>query len=252
MRAPIWFYVSRYREGARRFAVPVHLMHGTGPWQGVRALAGRSAGRTFTIVTNDLYSSLPDDARLVSGSREAIAKFGPRQLEELALAHALQKRIGQRRLSERQLQNAFKKTMQLAESVRRKTPNDRAWFYFDRDLEEWRSNIARAGRLISMLDMVRGAAQRYQPPSADKDSPAYARAVDLQDYANGLSLAISAPSREAAARAPRRWLEVADALEVAEDAWREAGDDDRADNARVQRHNILTTIRLAYEPRRRR
>ena len=251
MRAPIYFYVSQYHRETRPFAVPVHLVNDIGRgvvdtgggWVTVRALAGRRAGGTFTIVRNELHHS-PGGARLVAGSREAIARYGLRVLEEEAAARALRKRIGPRRLSERQLRNAFARTIQLADRVRQKTPSDRAWVYFDRDLEEWRagSRTERYGTperlLVLMLDMVLGAASRYVPPQADVHSMEYQRAEMLDRNANALFTRTLGLGFEN----PAPWLEVADAFEVSEDAWREAGDDDRADRLAKRRHDILDVL----------
>ena len=247
MRYPIYFYVSQYHRETQPFAVPVHLVYDTPghEWVSVRALAGRRAGEQFTIVRSELCRS-PSGARLVSGGREAIAQYGWRKPQEEDAARRLRKRIGERELTERQLRNAFEEVMRLATSLRAKTQGDIAWRYFDRDLENWDDGRRRGPKLIQMIDMILGAATRYTSPPVDQRSAVYARAITLEDDANLLANAIGAPAREA----PRRWLEVADALEVAEDAWREAGDEDRADNVRAKRQNILTTIKLAYGPRR--
>ena len=255
MRAPIFFYIGRNYpssatgEGAR--AVPVHIVYDVNEsgLASVRVLAGRMAGSQITIDRSELHRS-PGSARLVPGSRKAIVEYGLRELEAATEARALRKRIGswRGRLTERQLRNAFEQTMTLATHVRSKTQNDRAWRYFDGDVEDWHAGNHTGALLIRMIDMVLGAAERYQPPPVDQRSAVYARAITLEDDANLLANAIGAPAREA----PRRWLEVADALEVAEDAWHEAGDEDRADSARAKRQNILTTIKLAYGPRRQR
>lgn len=251
-RSPIYFYVSR-RGSSRPFAVPVHLVDDTGPWRVVRALAGRDAGGTFSIVPSELHHS-PGNARLIPGSREAIAKYGPRQLEAAMEARALRKRIGswRGRSTKRQQQNAFGHVMELAERVRPRTPDDRAWVYFDRDLESWRAGrlpeTTTAGMAIRLLDMVLGAAERYRPPPVDENSPAYVRAKMLDVHANALY--VHTLGRGFGDAKP--WLEVADAFEVSEDAWREAGDDERADWLAQRRDDILDTVREARVPRRQR
>ena len=251
MRAPILFYVSHYQPGQRTrpVAVPVHLVDDRDTWPTVRALAGRRAGETFVIVRDDLHYTV-GSARLVPGGREAIEKYGIRPLSQANAARALRRHIGRHDAwswSSRQLRNAFERVMEVATPVRQKTENDRAWAYFDRDIVRWREGERSGARLVTMLDMVLGAAERYRAPDVDPRSPLYVRATVLERQANGLSIAIDAPAFEE----PTRWLEVADAYEVAEDAWREAGDEDRAENVAAKRQNILTTIKLAYAPRRR-
>ena len=257
MRVPLYFWVSQYHRETRPFAVPVHLVggqiEGGGEWITVRALAGRRAGETFTVVRNELYRT-PGNARLVAGGREAVTKYGPRQLEAVLEARALRKRIGswRGRLTKRQQQNAFDHVMKLADRVRPRTPDDRAWIYFDRDLESWRAGrlpeTTPAGMAIRLLDMVLGAAERYRPPPVDVGSPAYARAEILDANANALYVRTLGRGFGD----PKPWLEVADAFEVSEDAWREAGDDDRADRLAERRHAIVDTVRDdAYAPRRR-
>ena len=258
MRAPIFFYIGRNYpssatgEGER--AVPVHIVDVNKSGRAnVRVLAGRMAGAQIAIDRSELHRS-PGDSRLVPGSHKAIAQYGQRELEETAAARALRKRIGSRRLTERQLRNAFERTIQLAERVRPKTPNDRAWVYFGNDLEDWyaghrvysggdlEDGRRAEGLLIQMLDMVLGAAERYQPPPVDQQSAAYARAEMLDAHANALYVR----TLGSGFGDPRPWLEVADAFEVSEDAWREAGDDDHADRLAKRRHDILETVR---EPR---
>ena len=263
MRARISYYVARNRAGQLQ-AVPVHIVERTADpndawaragWLTARALAGRRAGGTFNVHQNDIRHT-PSGARLVPGSREAIAKYGPRELEEAIVARALRKRIGQRSLTDRQFQNAVDEITQLATRVRQKTPNDIAWRFFDRNLDAWNDRLpggpglrSHAPIVINMIDAVLAAASRYRPPSVDENSLVYARAAAAESHANALMRAIRAPL---ASEAPARWLEVADAFEVAEDAWLEAGDEDRADNVHAKRQNILTTIRLIYAPRRQR
>lgn len=72
-------------------------------------------------------------------------------------------------------------------------------------------------------------------------------ALAAEKHAHALSRAIGTSAYDE----PRRWLEVADALEVAEDAWREAGDEARALNAATEIHNIFVTLRYAQRPLRR-
>ena len=62
-------------------------------------------------------------------------------------------------------------------------------------------------------------------------------------HAHALTLKIGRPANEA----PRPWLEAADAFEVAADAWREAGEDDLAQNADNHAQNIIAVIRIAYK-----
>ena len=253
MRAPVYFYVTQYHRETRPFAVPVHLvggqLEGGGEWVTVRPLAGRRAGQTFSIVRNELYRT-PGNARLIAGGRAAVAKYGMRELEEAAAARELRKRIGQRRLTERQLRNAISTTVELGARVRRKTLDDRAWTYFDRDLEDWHAGNRTERLIIRMLDMVLGAAERYTPPRVDPRSAAYARAVMLESDANTL-VSFAGMLGAPASSAPARLREVVDALEVVEDAWRDAGDEERAERARARREDILSSIKLAYAPRRR-
>lgn len=264
MRAPIFFYVAR--RGTRLLAVPVHLVNDAGDWPIVRALAGRDAGGTITVVRSDLYRSVPPNARLVPGSRGAIARYGRRRLDEEAAARRLRKRISERRsmipdgfryeLTQAQFERAFDETMKLAARVRSKTPRDVAWRFFDKDLDDWDLDEQYhygGTRIFQMIDMILGAASRYEPPSINQHSPEYARAAAAESQANALLRAIvdhGEPVRPPI-EAPARWLEVADALEVAEDAWRETGDEDQADKVRTRRQNILSMIAQAYVPRRR-
>ena len=246
MRAPILFYIGRTvpTRSARSgfFAVPVHVVQDI-PRSGsadVRVLAGRRAGDVIVVHRSDLHFT-SEGIRLVPGSHEAIARFGLRELEEVTAVRALRKRIGQRHLTQGQLRRAFGELIALAERVRARTSNDRAWTYFDRDLERERQDGATGAMIISMIDMVLGAADRYTPSPVNQETPAWKRAAALESDANEFALSIRAP----ASAAPRRWLEVADAFEVAEDAWQEAGDEDRAERVHSKRENILTTIKLA-------
>ena len=251
MRAPIFFYIGRNYpssatgEGAR--AVPVHIVYDVNKsgLASVRVLAGRMAGSQITIHRSELHRS-PGDTRLVPGSHKAIAQYGQRELEEAAAARELRKRIGSRSLSPRQLRNAFERTMQLAERVRRKTPNDRAWDYFGRDLEDWHAGKRTGGVLIRMLDMMLGAAERYVPPPVNVHSMEYQRAEMLDANANALFTRTLGSGFENSAP----WLEVADAFEVSEDAWREAGDDERADRLAKRRHDILDVLSNPENPQR--
>ena len=72
-------------------------------------------------------------------------------------------------------------------------------------------------------------------------------ALDAENHASELTLAIyrHGHAQPGGAR-PRDWQKVADALEVAADAWRMAGDEMRAKTVDKRLHDLLVEMRSAY------
>lgn len=78
-------------------------------------------------------------------------------------------------------------------------------------------------------------------------SHAEERALDMFQHAADMSVEVGR-LYGSASEAPRQWLEVADAFEVAADALEEAGRLTMANQANAYAHNIFVTIRSGYGP----
>lgn len=250
-RQKIYFYVAGYGTD-QRFAVPVHLVAGdpySDPWPTIRGLAGRWKGRTFRVTKHDLYSSIPPDAKLVPGGRAAIKENAPWEPKEAQAARVLRKKIATLNIDDawtaKRADATFAQVERIAESLYPYNPDNTAWEYYKRDRERWLDAFRpisgygdhHPGRLISMLDMILGAAERTKPPApySRGDVRAQARALAAEGHAQQLAAS--------AGGSIERWFEAADAFEIAEDAWKEAGDDARAEQTAEVRERILKNLK---------
>ena len=165
----VQFYCSYLTEG-RKICWPVRVLRTDEyGWSQVVGLSGRQKGRSFSIHRNELYSYVPSDGNLAPGARAFVPKEGVEAHKSKLIRARIAKLpyVGEQSNQHLKVaQRLYREVDALGRSLYSRTPDDRAWNYYEKDKESAWENIldkratAALRNIVGMIDMIRGAAER--------------------------------------------------------------------------------------------
>jgi hypothetical protein len=173
------FYCSTLN--GTKYCWPVEIIRTGGDYTHVRGLAGRFKGRTFSTVPSEISSYVPKGYKLAPGAKA----FLPKRSSEYVKASKLHTQTYKLLSSTYGLSSnavptpvaavLLKQAEALAATLRPRTPSDRAWEYYDKDVQEAKSEIESqrgayaVGKVHKMLELIEGAASRESQGAAGRD-----------------------------------------------------------------------------------
>jgi len=204
----VHFYCSRLN--GNKICWPVEVL-GTNPkdgWHHVRGLAGQFKGRTFTVIGSEVSSYVPSGYKLAPGAKAFLPKLSSEYAQAKKLHSQTYKLLSGAQSSGSipvaTAQRLLKKVEALAFTLQPRTPFDRAWKDYGKDVEEAQAQIERrngtyaVGQLHSALGMIEGAASREKQTSGD---PSRARVEYVVTSSRSKSIIGRYPTLAAAKRA---------------------------------------------------
>lgn len=170
MKDKIHFFCS-YLNG-KKMCWPVRIvLESREGFSYVHGLAGRFKGRQFSVVSNEVSSYLPPGYKLAPGAKAFVPKVGAESRKAQLIRNRIAKipyrgdsqNIG---VSEAQMKRLFSDIDTQARSLHSRTSGDIAWRHYEEDrtyaldyIEERRFGYA-LGKMVMMIDLIRGAAER--------------------------------------------------------------------------------------------